>query len=97
MRYFIFSDVHANLEALDAVLSAIAEEQVNRIIFLGDIVGYGAHHIASRSAERREVGFFKFSDIPGHVRTFSFGEEGWPTGNLGHFAAFWPLRDRYLG
>ena len=42
MRYFIFSDVHANLEALDAVLSAIAEEQVNRIIFLGDIVGYGA-------------------------------------------------------
>ena len=42
MRYFIFSDVHANLEAFDAVLSAIAEEQVNRIIFLGDIVGYGA-------------------------------------------------------
>ena len=42
MRYFIFSDVHANLEALDAVLSAIAEKQVNRIIFLGDIVGYGA-------------------------------------------------------
>lgn len=42
MRYFIFSDVHANLEAFDAVLSAIAEEQVNRVIFLGDIVGYGA-------------------------------------------------------
>ena len=42
MRYFIFSDVHANLEAFDAVLSAVAEEQVNRIIFLGDIVGYGA-------------------------------------------------------
>ena len=42
MRYFIFSDVHANLEAFDAVLSAIAEEQVDRMIFLGDIVGYGA-------------------------------------------------------
>ena len=42
MRYFIFSDVHANLEAFDAILSAIAEEQINRIIFLGDIVGYGA-------------------------------------------------------
>ena len=42
MRYFIFSDVHANIEAFDAVLSAIAGEQVNRIIFLGDIVGYGA-------------------------------------------------------
>ena len=33
MRYFIFSDVHANLEAFDAVLSAIAEDQVDRIIF----------------------------------------------------------------
>ena len=42
MRYFIFSDVHANLEAFDAVLSAIAEDPVDRIIFLGDIVGYGA-------------------------------------------------------
>ena len=42
MRYFIFSDVHANIEAFDAVLSAIAEEHVDRIIFLGDIVGYGA-------------------------------------------------------
>ena len=42
MRYFIFSDVHSNLEAFDAVLSAIAEEQVDRIVFLGDIVGYGA-------------------------------------------------------
>ena len=42
MRYFIFSDVHANIEAFDAVLSVIAEEQVDRIIFLGDIVGYGA-------------------------------------------------------
>ena len=42
MRYFIFSDVHANLEAFDAVLSVVAEEQIDRIIFLGDIVGYGA-------------------------------------------------------
>ncbi len=42
MRYFIFSDVHANLEAFDAVLSAVAEEQADRMIFLGDVVGYGA-------------------------------------------------------
>ncbi|MCZ6676109.1 MAG: metallophosphoesterase family protein [Candidatus Poribacteria bacterium] len=42
MRYFVFSDVHANLEAFDAVLSAAAEVDIDRIIFLGDIVGYGA-------------------------------------------------------
>jgi diadenosine tetraphosphatase ApaH/serine/threonine PP2A family protein phosphatase len=42
MRYFIFSDVHANLEAFDAVLSAVTEEHIDQIIFLGDIVGYGA-------------------------------------------------------
>jgi diadenosine tetraphosphatase ApaH/serine/threonine PP2A family protein phosphatase len=43
MRYFIFSDVHANLEAFEAVLSAVAQEPIDRGVFLGDIVGYGAH------------------------------------------------------
>ncbi len=42
MRYFIFSDVHANLEAFHAVLSAVAQESIDRTIFLGDIVGYGS-------------------------------------------------------
>nr|WP_211114242.1 metallophosphoesterase family protein [Azospirillum rugosum] len=34
------SDIHANLEALQAVLGAIAEEGVDRLVCLGDIVGY---------------------------------------------------------
>lgn len=45
MRYVIFSDVHANLEALQAVLAKIdelAEENpIDAIWFLGDLVGYG--------------------------------------------------------
>lgn len=45
MRYAIFSDIHANLEALEAVLSKIdelAQEQpIDQIWFLGDLVGYG--------------------------------------------------------
>jgi len=40
MRYAIFSDVHANLEALVAVLEAIAALPVDRIVCLGDVVGY---------------------------------------------------------
>jgi diadenosine tetraphosphatase ApaH/serine/threonine PP2A family protein phosphatase len=42
MRLAIFSDVHGNLEALQVVLGKIAELQVDRIICLGDVVGYGA-------------------------------------------------------
>jgi predicted phosphodiesterase len=37
----IISDVHANLEALTAVLDDIREQGVEKIICLGDIVGYG--------------------------------------------------------
>ncbi|HSF32892.1 MAG TPA: metallophosphoesterase family protein [Candidatus Tectomicrobia bacterium] len=42
MRIGIFSDVHANLEALQAVLSAYQQTQIDRYMCLGDIVGYGA-------------------------------------------------------
>ena len=40
MRLALISDIHANLEALQAILADIAKEQVNRIVCLGDIVGY---------------------------------------------------------
>lgn len=38
----ILSDIHANLPALTAVLREVEECGVERILFLGDIVGYGA-------------------------------------------------------
>src|SRR5438445_8465837 len=45
MRYAIFTDIHANIEALEAVLAKIdeiAEEKpIDQIWFLGDLVGYG--------------------------------------------------------
>jgi diadenosine tetraphosphatase ApaH/serine/threonine PP2A family protein phosphatase len=40
MRYLILSDVHANLEALEAVLGA--EQSWTQVLVLGDLVGYGA-------------------------------------------------------
>jgi predicted phosphodiesterase len=40
MRALILSDIHANLEALDAVLAA-AEGQWDELWNLGDLVGYG--------------------------------------------------------
>jgi predicted phosphodiesterase len=42
MRIAIFSDVHANLEALTAVTQDIEQNQIERVFFLGDAVGYGA-------------------------------------------------------
>jgi predicted phosphodiesterase len=42
MRYFIFGDVHGNLEALQAVLELARSERVDHYLFLGDLVGYGA-------------------------------------------------------
>ena len=42
MRYLILSDIHANLDALDAVLAAVPEGTWDRAVVLGDLVGYGA-------------------------------------------------------
>jgi diadenosine tetraphosphatase ApaH/serine/threonine PP2A family protein phosphatase len=42
MRYLILSDVHSNIEALDAVLAATPPDTYDRILVLGDLVGYGA-------------------------------------------------------
>jgi predicted phosphodiesterase len=43
MRYCIFSDIHANLEALEAVAEAVRTEKVDQWLCAGDVVGYGAN------------------------------------------------------
>ena len=43
MRYAIVSDIHANLEALRAVLHAIEPMGADLLVCLGDIVGYYAN------------------------------------------------------
>ncbi|MGQ0553706.1 MAG: metallophosphoesterase family protein [Planctomycetota bacterium] len=40
-RFAIISDLHSNIEALSAVLSRLQREKVERILCLGDVVGYG--------------------------------------------------------
>jgi diadenosine tetraphosphatase ApaH/serine/threonine PP2A family protein phosphatase len=42
MRIGIFSDVHANLEALEAVMARYKVLGVDKLVCLGDTVGYGA-------------------------------------------------------
>ncbi|GHV15248.1 metallophosphatase family protein [Fibrobacterales bacterium] len=43
MLYGIFSDIHANLSALEMVLRSMDARKVEKRICLGDIVGYGAN------------------------------------------------------
>lgn len=42
MKYAIISDIHSNLEAFERVLLEIDRIGADRIVCLGDIVGYGA-------------------------------------------------------
>lgn len=41
MRIAVLSDIHANREALEAVLEAVHRLQPDRLVLLGDLVGYG--------------------------------------------------------
>jgi diadenosine tetraphosphatase ApaH/serine/threonine PP2A family protein phosphatase len=42
MRYLVISDIHANLEAFDTVMADAAALKYDRLLVLGDLVGYGA-------------------------------------------------------
>ena len=41
MRIAILSDIHGNLEALEAVMESLETQPIDEIWFLGDAVGYG--------------------------------------------------------
>lgn len=43
MRYFIFSDIHGNVEALEKVLEEVPALRPDIVVSLGDVVGYGAN------------------------------------------------------
>jgi predicted phosphodiesterase len=56
MRYLVFSDVHSNLEALEAVLST-ATGTYDRVLCCGDVVGYGPNpnEVVKRLIEARTI------------------------------------------
>ena len=46
-RIAIISDIHSNMPALNAVLADIAQQKVEAIYCLGDVVGYGPEPVAA--------------------------------------------------
>lgn len=55
MRIALFSDIHANREAFDACLAQAGRQRVERMVFLGDLVGYGADPLYVADRVRREI------------------------------------------
>lgn len=54
MHYAIISDLHANLQGLQAVLADIRRRKIDTLVCLGDIIGYGPQPIETLALCRRE-------------------------------------------
>ena len=87
MKRAILSDIHANLEALEAVMADLAKEAVDSIYCLGDIVGYGPN---PRECIDRVMGF-DLSILGNHDQGALYDPEGFSSG--AERAIFW-TRDK---
>ena len=65
----ILSDIHANLEALLAVIKDMAGRPITRIFFLGDIIGYGPNPVEVLEFLRK----FEFCLMGNHDRAVLTG------------------------
>lgn len=90
MKYAVISDVHANLQALEAVLSRIEQTPVDQIICLGDLVGYNADpNECVEVVREREI-----PTVCGNHDAVACGlEEPWDFNPIAREAANW-TRDR---
>jgi predicted phosphodiesterase len=79
--YAIISDVHANLEALQAVLAEIEKGDIDSLLFAGDCVGYGpdpndcmellrkhASHMIAGNHDWGTVGLTELRDFNAHAQ-----------------------------
>jgi len=41
LKYLVFSDIHGNLEAFNTFLNSKIPKKADKLVFLGDLVGYG--------------------------------------------------------
>ena len=57
MKSVIFSDVHANIQALEAVWDDIQRQNPDAVYCLGDLVGYGAN-------PNKAIEFIRKHEIP---------------------------------
>ncbi|MFA7692978.1 MAG: metallophosphoesterase family protein [Candidatus Hydrogenedentes bacterium] len=86
MRYAILSDIHSNIDALEAVFDAIESLRIDEIICLGDVVGYNAEPNACISLLKEK----KIQTILGNHDSVACGlEEPWGFNPLALSAIMW--------
>ncbi len=72
-RRAIISDIHANLEALTAVLAHIKDQGIDEIVCLGDMIGYGPDPLACLDAVMSNC---KTTILGNHDQAAIFDPEG---------------------
>lgn len=88
MRIGVLSDVHANLPALRAAFAALDAADVERVVCLGDVVGYGPHpNEAIRLLREREV-TCTLGGADARV-AFPVGEADAPRAGVAHATLAW--------
>ncbi len=70
----ILSDIHGNLEALEAVLEDVGRNRPERILCLGDIVGYGPNPIECLDLVMKKA---ELSVLGNHDQGALFDPTGW--------------------
>ena len=66
MKLAIISDIHANLDALQAVWEDLEAQNPDRVYCLGDLVGYGAY-------PNETIQFFREREIPASMGNYDEG------------------------
>ena len=87
MRYLVLSDIHANLEALDAVLAAVPAGAYDHALVLGDLVGYGAepNAVIDRIRELKPLAVIRGN----HDKAACGLDDGENFNQVARFAAAW--------
>jgi predicted phosphodiesterase len=86
VRYLILSDIHANIDALEAVLAAAGDDWTESIV-LGDLVGYGAepNAVVDRIKALRPVAIIRGN----HDKAACGLDDGENFNQVARFAASW--------
>jgi diadenosine tetraphosphatase ApaH/serine/threonine PP2A family protein phosphatase len=69
----IFSDIHSNLAALSAVMKDAEEYRCDRMVCLGDVIGYGPQPLQCVDVARKN---FEFTILGNHEEAVLYGAVG---------------------
>jgi predicted phosphodiesterase len=88
LRSLIVSDLHSNAEALKAVMARVRRKKFDRVICLGDFVGYGAQPNQVLDT-MRTMKASKLYIRGNHDRVASGADDGEEFNHAARFAAYW--------